>query len=428
MSPSTAPPQGGEPSPPEQPHDDWSIRGEDRSALSLMVTSHAVQHFYVGGLALVYPFVVESFHVSYALLGAVLTAAGLAGGLLQGVAGLVRRVSARLVLGIQNVGLAVASVLGGVAPGFALFGFARCAGALVSWPQHPVGSAYLADRFPRRRGTVLSWHTAGGSLGTVLVPILASSVIAVAGWRWALVAIAVPMAASGLLVLVRLPDEHERRPRTRAAASGRGSAQPPLGASLGRLVRDRRIVLVLAASTVAAGGRGLGTVSTYIPAYLRSGLHVGQAQVATVFTVVMAASVVGPVIAGHLADRIGRVRLVVVSYAAGAAALVSFVFVGRTLVGLVGTGIAVGVLAYSESPLIQAVFSDATVGVDQRISFGAFFAVAYGVGSLWLALIGWVIDAAGFKVAFVIMAGSFVVAGTLMAVAAATTPVSRPGP
>lgn len=45
---------------------------------------------------------------------------------------------------------------------------------MVSWPQHPVGSAYLSNRFPHRRATALSWHTAGGSLGTVAVPVLMS--------------------------------------------------------------------------------------------------------------------------------------------------------------------------------------------------------------------------------------------------------------
>ena len=90
-----------------------------------MVASHAVQHFYVGGLAITYPLVVDAFHVSYGLLGAVLTAAGLLGGLLQGAAGLIQRVPARAVLAAQNITLAVATALGAVAQGFAGFGAAR---------------------------------------------------------------------------------------------------------------------------------------------------------------------------------------------------------------------------------------------------------------------------------------------------------------
>ena len=384
-----------------------------------MVTSHAVQHFYVGGLAVSYPLVVAEFHVSYGVLGAVLTAAGLLGGLLQGAAGMLRRASARAVLTAQNLTLAAATVLGAVAPGFALFGVARCLGSAVSWPQHPVGSAYLSERFPQRRGAALSWHTAGGSLGTVVVPLIASAVIATSGWRWALVALAAAIAAGGLFVLAALP-------RERGPAPGAAGPDPaPAGRGLWRLLLGRRVALVLAASTIAAGGRGLGTITAYLPAYLKSGLHLGQIEVGVVFTTVMAASVAGPVLAGYLADRMGRSRLLTGSYLGGAVALTGFAFAGRGLAALLLTGVAVGVLAYAESPLLQAVFADAIGQAHARAAFGAFFAIAYGVGALWLAVLGWVIDAFGFTTAFVVMAASFVVSAILVLLAA-RAPHPRP--
>ncbi|MST35080.1 pyrroloquinoline quinone biosynthesis protein PqqB, partial [Acidimicrobiaceae bacterium USS-CC1] len=42
----------------------------DRRALVVMTVAHGIQHFYVAGLALTYPFVVADLHVSYAVLGA----------------------------------------------------------------------------------------------------------------------------------------------------------------------------------------------------------------------------------------------------------------------------------------------------------------------------------------------------------------------
>jgi MFS family permease len=405
-----------------------------------MVTSHAVQHFYVGGLAITYPLVVTAFHVSYGLLGVVLTVAGLLGGLLQGTAGLIRRMSARTVLTAQNLVLAAATVLGAVAPGFALFGAARCAGAAVSWPQHPVGSAYLSERFPQRRGSALSWHTVGGSLGTVAIPLVTSAVIAAAGWRWALVTLAALIAAGGLFVWLGLPADRRRPPpepaSTQPASTQPASTQPAGGqvtataGSVWPLLLRKRVVLILAASTIAAGGRGLGTITTYLPAYLRSDLHLGQLEVGAIFTAVMAASVAGPLAAGYLADRLGRTRLLVVAYLGGAVALAAFPFAGRGLASLLAAGIAVGVLAYAESPLLQAVFGDAIGEQHGRAAFGAFFAIAYGVGALWLAVLGWVIDAAGFTAVFLIMAVSFVVAAaTVLAAgrAPADQPASQPG-
>jgi MFS family permease len=406
---------------------------QDRRALAVMTVAHGIQHFYVAGLAVTYPFVVAEFHVSYAVLGLWLSAAGLLGGLLQAAAGLVRRASARTVLTAQDVAMGGASVLGAVAPGFVVFGAARVLGAAVSWPQHPVGSAYLSDRFPQHRATALSWHTAGGSLGTVAVPLLLSAVVAAAGWRWAMVALGAALAAGGLLVRLALPLERAPRPGQvsgrPAAACGQGSGaarharsglpQKSGGqAGLWRLLRRRQVAAVLAAATIAAGGRGLGTLSTYIPAYLRSGLHLPTLTVGTLFTLVMAASIAGPVAGGMLADRFGRVRILIVTYLAAAAALAGFGYVGRDLGLLAGVGVLVGVLAYAESPLLQAVFSDLAGDGAARAAFGMFFAISYGVGSLWTAVIGWVISTAGFPAAFAVMAGSFAAAAAIIAAAA----------
>jgi len=384
-----------------------------------MTIAHGIQHFYVAGLAVTYPFVVAQFHVSYAVLGLWLSAAGLLGGLLQAAAGLLRRASARTVLTAQDLAMGGTALLGAAAPGFGAFGSARILGAAVSWPQHPVGSAYLSDRFPQRRATVLSWHTAGGSLGTVAVPVLMSAAIAAAGWRWALVALGMALGAGGLLVRAALPPER--------TGAGQAGERPAERAGLWQLLRRRQVAAVLAAGTIAAGGRGLGTLSTYIPAYLRSGLHLSTLTVGTLFTLIMAASIAGPVAGGLLADRFGRARTLTVTYIAAAIAVAAFGFAGRSLWVLAVLGVCVGVLAYAESPLLQAVFADLTGDGAARTAFGAFFAISYGVGSLWVAVIGWIIAAAGFPAAFAAMAASFAAAAVIIGLVVRDEPSSPAG-
>ena len=268
------------------------------------------------------------------------------------------------------------------------------------------GAAWLPFSLKQRRATALSWHTAGGSLGTVAVPVLMSAAIAAAGWRWALVALGVALCAGGLLVRAALPPE-----RTGADQAGE---RPAERAGLWQLLRRRQVAAVLAAGTIAAGGRGLGTLSTYIPAYLRSGLRMSTLTVGTLFTLIMAASIAGPVAGGLLADQFGRARTLTVTYIAAAIAVAAFGFAGRSLWVLAVLGVCVGVLAYAESPLLQAVFADLTGDGAARTAFGAFFAISYGVGSLWVAVIGWIISTAGFPAAFAAMAASFAAAAVII--------------
>ena len=377
-----------------------------RGPLAVVTISHGVQHIYLAGLVVAYPFVVETFHVSYAMLGLFLGVIGILGGVLQALAGALRRMSARLLLSAQDFGLATSTLVCALAPVFALFGAGLVLGTFVSWPQHPVGGGVLADYYPKRRAYALSWHVAGGSIGTALIPIVAGALIAAYGWRVAVGVMAIPLALGGLLVAWRLKLRMPAAPSPSVAADVRPRFRT--------LLRRREVVGALIAGTVAAGGRGLGTLSVFVPAYLRSALHLAPVTIGVLFTVLLVGSIGGPVLAGHIADRVGRRKVLLVVYVLGAGSIATFVSVGRGVVVLGIVGLLVGVLAYSESALLQSVFSESLGPIEQRGAFGYYFAISYGVGSLWTIGLGFVITHFGFRWAFFGMALSFVGAAAVL--------------
>ena len=389
----------------------------DRELVGLVSFSHALQHVYVAVLPLTYPLAVVEFHTSYTALGLLLGVVAAVGGFLQGAAFVYERVSARLVLSLQNVLMAATAVMIAVAPNFGVFGAGRFLGAVVSSPQHPVGNAVLARAFPERSGTVLSWHTTGGNIGTLVVPLIASLIIARWGWRTAVFVAALPIALGGLVLWMRM---RRATPESRPHAAGEGST------SVRQVLRTRGAAVVLVASTIAAGGRGLGVVNGYVPAYLASGLHLDQLLVGVIFTVVLAGSVAGPVASGIVADRIGRWVVVVITYVLGGAALAAFGMTGPNVVLLLVFGLLVGVFAYAESPLLQALWADATRGAPQQAAFGAYFAISYGAGSAWIAILGWTIDHLGFTASFWIMGASFIVATAVLMLAPGRLSAARP--
>ncbi|MGH9304481.1 MAG: MFS transporter, partial [Acidimicrobiales bacterium] len=315
----------------------------------------------------------------------------------------------------QNFGLAASILLGAVLPGFAGFASARFAGSVLSWPQHPIGNSLLVGRFPHRRAFVLSLHTAGGSFGTAVAPIVTGALIAAYGWRVGIGVFAVPIALGGLLVFFFL----------REGGAGAVVEQGAKAAVRLREVATRRqVVGALAAGTVAAAGRGLGSLTVYVPAYLKSGLHYSPLMVGTVFTVLVIGSIAGPIAAGHIADRFGRALVLAGVYAIGAGAMVVFVLVGHDALFVGAMGLVLGVFAYAESPLLQAFFADGAEGAPTRATFGLFFAISYGVGALWLPLIGWIVDTAGFHVAFYLMGASFLASSLIVLLTAGRSPTN----
>jgi len=78
-----------------------------------------------------------------------------------------------------------------------------------------------------------------------------------------------------------------------------------------------------------------------------------------------------------------------------------------------------GLFTFAESPQLQALLGDIAPPSTRDASYALYFAMAFGVGSLWTILYGVVIDAAGeaagLPLVFVLMAMTFILAalGTL---------------
>lgn len=396
-------------------------RPGDRLQVAVVSFSHTIQHGYVAALGVAYPFVLADFHVSYAVLGIILGAAGIVGGLLQGLAAVVKKYSTKVLLGSQNLGMALALVIAAIAPGFVVFGAARIFGTLVSWPQHPVGSAHLTERVPHRKGFVLAMHTTGGNLGTLLTPLITSIIIAYYGWRPALLTIAALTAVASLLTWTSVHEPGHISKKDQAKVDlGTKTAPEPAPAvkkeegSLIQALRRREAKAVLGAGMISGAGRGLGVLAVYIPAYLRTGLHMSALTIGVLVTMVSIGALAGPGVGGQLSDKLGRRPVLLSLYVLGAAALVSFVMVGSNPVIVGAMGFFVGVFSYSEQPLRQALFSDVMHGVDARKVFGAYFAISQSVGALWITALGILITEVGFKSAFFTMAGSFIAAAIII--------------
>ena len=77
---------------------------------------------------------------------------------------------------------------------------------------HPCGTALAARRFKRDRAFAISWYSLGGNIGTSIFPLAQAAVAAMAGWRVAIGACAVPAVVLLPLVNARFREKkHESR-------------------------------------------------------------------------------------------------------------------------------------------------------------------------------------------------------------------------
>jgi MFS family permease len=368
-------------------------------------SSHAVIHAYSTLMPLIYPLALTELHFSVFALGLMVAIASLAGGFLQLGAGAVTRVIRRhTLIGLGALGMALAAVITATATSFLQFSAGNVFRSIATSPQHPIGNSLLSDLYSRaRHGTAIAGHVAGGNVGTVLLTPAAAILLNNLGWRTALLLLAVPAVIAGVIVLLTIR-ERPRPPTTRTATGD-------MREGLHQVWRSRNLLLIFLASLIAAGGRGLGVVILVVPLYLKLRLHLPNATVAELYLVLLVGSVVGPLVAGPLSDRIGRRLVLLLAYPSSAITTVGVLLApvgGPWLAIALG---AMGLVVYLESPLLQAFLADEAPASERDAIFSLYFAVAFGIGALWAAAVGAALGPLGFETVFAIMAATYLLAG-----------------
>jgi len=369
--------------------------------LALVSTAHAVNHAYGAIIALINVAVLSEFHVTPGQIGVMVGLASMVAGLAQAVYGFSRgTIRRKLILGGGHMLFGLAAGLTGLVTSFSGYAIFNMIARLGGSPQHPVGNSLIVEKVPpATRGSALAMHVSGGNIGTVLMPLVGGFLIATIGWRATLLLIAVPAMLVGLGIMVLIDEP---------PSSQHSRGNTPSSTKLALLARNRMVLLIMLASIIAAGGRGLGVLMTYIPLYLSTGLGFDNTTTNLLFTVVMVCSVIGPITMGHWADRVGRRPILLGIYLVAAVATVALIALGRSSPLILALPLAaVGITAYGESSILQAFLADHVGRVEQDMAFALYFAVAFGVGSLWAAVLGWVTDVLGFTATFAVITGTY---------------------
>ena len=379
-----------------------------RLTLALLAVAHAAIHAQSALMPLVYPIVIVEYGLNERDIGTFIAITTAVGGAMQLSYGFLTRYVARpaLLAGGQIL-FGTSLLVSGLSQSITQLLAAISAARVGASPQHPVGNALLSDLYPtERRGFAISAHISGGNVGTILVPFVGGALLLAVGWQMTLALFGIPPLIIGLLLALLVREGKAYRERARASGSFLGQLREVVGR------RDLR--LILGASLVAAGGRGLDIVAPFMVLYLSGPLGLDQGTVRVLYALLLVGAVVGPILAGTLSDRFGRRRTLVTYYLASAVGIVAFMAAGANLLLLVPLLLPFGTAVFSESPVLQAYLADRATGPLRDMAFAVYFTFAFGIGAFWAFIIGFVANAFGYPAAFSIMAASYVGAAVLL--------------
>jgi MFS family permease len=376
--------------------------------LWLLSIAHAVNHAQAVLLPLIYLKIIAEFGVTESQVAYLAAIGSFASGLVQlSYAKLTRVVSRRILLTTGGVLFGAGFAAQGLMSSFLPFSLVNVASRIGGSPQHPVGNGLLAEQFPEsRRGFAISAHISGGNVGTVVVALVGAGLIATIGWRWVVVVFGVPavLVAIAILLFVRESGVDRR------AAEAHGSVRD----AFRTVLRDPSHRWIYLASVLGGGGRGLGVVNLFALLYLTGVIGLTSPTTDVMYGALIVLSVPMPLVAGWLSDRVGRRPVIIGVYIGGAISFVVFLLAGSGLAGLWLGILLMGLFSFAESPQLQALLADIAPPTIRDTSFALYFTLAFGVGSLWTALYGGIIDVvgdqAGLPLVFWLMAIAFVLA------------------
>jgi len=380
--------------------------------LSLLAIAHAVNHAQAVIMPLIFLKIIDEFGVSIQTVTLVAAAGSISSGLVQATfASLTRRIPRRVLMAIGGLLFGAGFAAQGAAPTFGSFALLNVLSRVGGSPQHPVGNGLLSEQFPpERRGFAISAHISGGNVGTVVVALAGPFLLATAGWRGTSVIFGIPAALIGLAILRWVRESGADRAAAIAEGSVRDAARV--------VVRNPTIRRIYLASVLGGGGRGLGVANLFALLYLSHVLQLPQSTTDLMYGGLSVLSVPMPLVAGWLSDRLGRRPIVVGAYLGGAVGFLLFIAVGNSLLGLWAGLVVMGLFSFAESPQLQALLADVAPTATRDVTFALYFTLAFGVGSLWTALYGAVIEALGeaqgLPLVFVLMALSFLAAAVIM--------------
>ena len=382
-------------------------------SLVLLAVAHAVNHAHAVLLPLIFLRIIDEFDVGVESIAFLAAIGNLASGMVQlSYAQLTRMVSRRRLLGAGGLLFGGGFAAQALATSFLTFAVPNVLSRIGGSPQHPVGNGLLAEQFPvHRRGFAISAHIAGGNVGTVVIAVIGVPMLAALGWRGTSIVtgLVTVLMAIAVLALIR------ERGTDRAAAIASGN----VGTALRRVVADRDLRWLYLTSVLGGGGRGLGVVNLFALLYLSRVLQLHEGTYGLMYGALMIFSVPMPLLAGWLSDRWGRKPLIVAAYLGGTLGFAVFLLAGSNLPLLWAGIVLMGLFAFAESPQLQALLSDIAPPAIRDASYALYFTLAFGVGSLWVAVYGAVIDAmgeaSGVPFVFALMGAAFVAAalGTL---------------
>ena len=378
--------------------------------MAVLSSGHLATDFANGALPALLPFLVARFDLSYTLAGLVMLAWATSSSVVQPLFGAVsdRRgavwlLPAGLAIGGLGMGLAAA------APSYWLVVALVTISGLGTAAYHPEGSKFAAYVSGKRRATGMSLFSIGGNLGYALGPLVATILVLRFGLEGG-VLLAVPCLAVAAILFLLLRYLRSFAPERKDTAASAG--------------RDRPGALALLLGVITFRSVAWFGLITFVPLWEVS-LGRSEAYGNRLLAIMLLTGGIGTLVAGPLADRLGR-RPVLMASVVATGPLVLVYLVAGGLVGAVALALvgACVIGTFGVTMVMSQEYLPGRIGMASGLSIG----LSIGLGGVAAVGLGALADSIDLRTALYVSAAAPLAAIALCAFLPSTGPAGRIAP
>lgn len=387
----------------------------DRIAPATLVAGHVLHHAYDYGLYVVLPALYADLGLTPVAAGLMDTVRRVSSGVAALGGGLVadqlqhRRI---MILCVSMITLGLSYVMMGLAPVYpVILAALGLVGISHQALWHPSALSLLSQRYPQRRGFMVSIHRSSGNLGDAIGSLALGALMVVLAWQTILLAAFPLIVAVALLLWIVL-----RRASGWAKFQTPSERQRPIGehlSSLQELFRNKGLLLLFLLAGMS--GLGQGGFNLWLPIYLHETQGMESLGIGLHMALLTTVGVISGPFIGALSDRLSRKLLIVIVLGGKAVVATLMAFAGGGLLLTILVGL-MGAFMFGGHALIDAGALD--LGEGRKLE-GSLIGLLWGNNAIFLGLapviVGLLMTSFGYSTLFWYMAAVNAV-GSLLAV------------
>jgi MFS family permease len=377
---------------------------EKQLMLHLSNVSHGVNHFQNQMMTMLWPSIMATLGLSYTEVGVLSAIVSVLNSICQGLYGFLTPFFSRCkLLGLGNLGIALGTLMSGLAGSFPMLIVARGVASVGSSAQHPVGYSILASYFPKNRGAVMALNTSVSNIGTLVATPLATAMLLVMGWRQIFFVVSIVSIIMGLVYFFF---------RDYGAPSRTGSGKSRLAQgfrSYWRVLKNRNMLIIALVFMVGGAGRDGGVNQIYFAPHLANDFGYSQLIIGVLITAISIGGVIGPIFFGWLSDKFSRVRMLQISLALSCVGSLWVAHLGPGVVMLFSSLLLYSAFTSSRGTQTQAIVADAATDEDRDAAFSMYFLLGFISQPFWVLVTGYLMDKTGFATALTLLSVTYIV-------------------